>query len=76
MASKEEVVYNLLGISVSEYAEINVYFDEEIIHLEKSGNYLCEHCSIRFKTAFDFNEIMQSTKLLWQNFFRQKCYQL
>ena len=51
MASKEEVVYDLLGISVSEYAEINVYFDNEIIHLEKSGNYLCEHCSIWFKTA-------------------------
>ena len=51
MASKEEVVYDLLGIAVSEYAEINVYFDDEIIHLEKSGNYLCEDCSIRFKTA-------------------------
>ena len=29
----------------------------------KSGNNLCERCSIRFKTAFGFNEIMQSTKL-------------
>ena len=45
-ASKEEVVYDLLGISVSEYAEINVYFDDEIIHLGKSGNYLCGHCTV------------------------------
>ena len=45
MASKEEVVYDLLGIVVSKYAEINVYFDDEIIHLEKSGNCLCGHCT-------------------------------
>ena len=51
MASKEEVVYDLLGIAVSEYAKINIYFDDEIIYLEKSGNYLCGHCSIRLKTA-------------------------
>ena len=49
MASKEEVVCDLLGFSVSEYAKINVYFDNEIINLEKSGNYLCGHCSNRFK---------------------------
>ena len=35
MASKEEFFYDLLGIAVSEYAEIFVYFDHEIIHLEK-----------------------------------------
>ena len=40
MASKEEVVYDLLGIAVSEYAEINVYFNDEIIHLQKGGNYI------------------------------------
>ena len=56
MASKEEVVYDLLGIAVSEYAEINVYFDDEIIHLEKSGNYLCAHCGIRFKTALGLKQ--------------------
>ena len=43
MASKEEVIYDLFGIAVSEYPEINVYFDDEIIHSEKSGNYLCGH---------------------------------
>ena len=56
MASKEELVYDLLVIAVSESAEINVYFDDEIIHLQKSGNVLCEHCCIRFKTALGLKQ--------------------
>ena len=69
MTSKEEVVYDLLGIALSEYAEINVYFDDEIIHLEKSGNYLCGQCSIRFKTALGLKRHSNSTKSCSQQNF-------
>ena len=69
MASKEEVVYDLLGIAVSEYSEINVYFDNEIIHLQKNGNYLYEHCSIRFKTALGLKRHSNSMKSCSQKNF-------
>ena len=49
--AEAEVVYDLLGISITECAEINVYFNDEVILLEKSEN-VCEDCSKNFKTAF------------------------
>ena len=56
MASDAEVVYDLLGISVSENVGINVYFQDEIIHLEKSGNYLSTKHRISFgKEAINFS---------------------
>ena len=36
-----EVVYDLLGIFITECAEINVYLNDEVILLEKSEN-VCE----------------------------------
>ena len=70
MASKEEVVYDLLGIAVSEYAKINVYFADEIINLEKNGNYFCEHCSISFKTALGLKLHSNSMKSCSQQNFK------